>query len=129
MRQLIFALLALPLVLGLCATNAESADNRIATITNITMHLQHYPSDQEIGVLRQIANDPKATEGERILAGALMRMRHQVTADDAARLHDLKTNDEAAADERRLAGILLGIMHHPSVEDQKQLKAILKRNR
>jgi len=126
MKKIIGSLLILPILLWVTVPVALAGDSAISAMSEIVMHLQHYPSSSEKQVLANIAQNDHATAGEKVLAGALIRMQHAVQGADAAALRSLVADKEASHGERELADILLGINHKPSASDLKRLKLLLE---
>lgn len=114
-------ILTLALVLGAAPVFAATAVQQMA---QITMHLNHYPSDAEKQTLRGIADSAAATAGERTLATALINMEHKVGAADKQQLQALMKTDGASAEEKTLAEVLIGINHKPSSADVQKLRPI-----
>jgi len=117
-------IVTLSALLFLSAPVVASAHGTLSEIATIIMHLNHYPTTDDKKVLTEIAADPQATAGDKIIAGALMRMQHRVEGADADALRKLAVDDATPATEKELATILLGIAHHPSSADAARLKAI-----
>jgi len=122
MKTMFIAVLSALLLIS--APVVASAHGALSEIATIIIHLNHYPTMDEKKVLAAITADPQATDGGKIIAGALMRMQHRVEAADADALRKLAGNDATPATEKELATILLGIAHHPSSADAARLKAI-----
>ena len=109
----------------LIITNLAFADAAaIRTMADITMKLNHYPSDSEKQTLAAIANSDGSSESEIAVATAISNMKHQVTAGDKEKLHSIITDDSAPADLRAVASILISINHKPTESDIEQLKKI-----
>jgi len=124
MKKIIGSLLILPILLWMTVPVAFAGGSAVSAMSEIVMHLQHYPSSNEKGVLSKIAQNDTATVGEKVLAGALMRMQHAVQGTDAAALRSLVADKQTSHGERELADILLGINHKPSLSDMKRLKIL-----
>ncbi|WP_018294519.1 hypothetical protein [Mariprofundus ferrooxydans] len=122
MKTLFIALLSALLLIS--APMTASAHGALSEMVTIIIHLNHYPTANDKKVLAEIAADPQATAGDKVIAGALMRMRHRVEGADADALRKLASDDATPASEKKLATILLGIAHHPSSTDVAKLKAI-----
>jgi hypothetical protein len=114
-------ILLLALVLGAAPILAATAMQQMA---QITMKLNHYPSDAEKQTLRGIADNASATAGERALATALVNMEHKVSGADKQKLQELMQTDGVSAEERTLAEVLIGINHKPSAADQQKLRPL-----
>lgn len=118
-------LLAVVSVASLFAAGVVAASGHaLKTMAEITMNLNHYPSDEEKTTLKAIIDSDDASEEEAAIAMALSNMQHQVTEDDAERLADIVADDAADAGARKLAGILLKINHRPSDDDKQALAAL-----
>jgi len=124
MTKMIRLFIVLSFLLCAAIPVAMAHDAAISSMAAITMHLNHYPSDNEKTALAAIAHDEHASSGVRTLAGALMRMQHSIGGNDAKALHTLAADEKASQGERELAEILLGIQHHPSASDQQRLKKL-----
>ena len=101
---------------------ADSAATR--TMADITMNLNHYPSDSEKQALAAIANSDDSSESEIAVATAISNMKHQVTAGDKEKLNSIIGDDSNPADLRALASILISINHRPTESDIEQLGKI-----
>jgi len=123
-EKIIGSLLILPILLWMTVPVALAAGSAVSAMSEIVMHLQHYPSSNEKGVLSKIAQNDTATVGEKLLAGALIRMQHAVQGADVVALRALVANKQASHSERELADILLAIKHKPSSSDLKRLKLL-----
>lgn len=109
----------------LLATGVVTAGGHaLKTMAEITMNLNHYPSDAEKAELKAIIDSDDSSEEEAAIAMALSNMQHSVTEKDAERLADIVDDDAADASARKLAGILLSINHRPSDDDKKALAAL-----
>jgi predicted PurR-regulated permease PerM len=118
---IVLLVLLFALVLGAAPVLANTAVQQMA---QITMKLNHYPSDAEKQTLRGIADNASATAGERALATALINMEHKVGAADKQKLQELMKSDGASAEERTLAEVLIGINHKPSAADMQKLRPL-----
>jgi len=114
-------ILLLALMLGAAPVLAATAVQQMA---QITLKLNHYPSDAEKQALRGIADDASATAGERALATALINMEHKVGGADRQKLQELVKADGVSAGERTLAEVLIGFNHKPSAADQQKLRPL-----
>ena len=101
---------------------ADTAATR--TMADITMTLNHYPSDSEKQTLMAIAESDDSSESEITVATGISNMKHQVAAGDKEKLHSIIADDSAPADLRALASILISINHKPTESDIEQLKKI-----
>jgi len=119
---IVLAGIGVTLLFGMELAVADSG--AIQTMARITMHLNHFPSDEEKATLQGIVDSDESTEGEADIAMALANMQHKVAEKDAARLTEIVDDDSATAQERELAGILLHINHTPSDADKAKLAAL-----
>jgi len=109
----------------LIITNLAFADAAaIRTMAEITMNLNHYPSDSEKQTLAAIANSDDSSESEIGVATAISNLKHQVTASDKDKLNSIIADDSAPADLHALASILISINHKPTESDVEQLGKI-----
>jgi len=109
----------------LIITNLAFADAAATrTMAEITMNLNHYPSDSEKQTLAAIANSDDSSELEIAVATALSNLKHQVTASDKDKLNSIIADDSAPADLHALASILISINHRPTESDIEQLRKI-----
>ncbi|PIP01562.1 MAG: hypothetical protein COW18_02385 [Zetaproteobacteria bacterium CG12_big_fil_rev_8_21_14_0_65_54_13] len=122
MKIILIAIMSALLLMS--APMAASAHGALSEMVTIIIHLNHYPTADDKKVLADIAADPQATAGDKIIAGALMRMQHRVEGADAVALRKLAADDATPAAEKELATILLGITHHPSAGDIAHLKTL-----
>ncbi len=101
---------------------ADTAATR--TMAEITMKLNHYPSDSEKQTLAAIAKSDGSSESEIAVATALSNMKHQVAAGDKEKLHSIIADDSVPEELRALASILISINHKPTESDIEQLGMI-----
>ena len=95
-------------------------------MAEILMHLDHKPTNAEKAQLRQIANDPKASDQVRTLANAMLNLQHKVADEDKPKLSAIAKDPKASAEDRDLANILLTINHHPSAADKEKLAKLVR---
>lgn len=109
----------------LVITNLAFADAAaIRTMADITMSLNHYPSDAEKETLATIANSDDSSESEIAVATALSNMKHKVTDDDKEKLNAIVADESNPAELRAVAGILISLNHRPTDSDLEQLGKI-----
>ena len=109
----------------LIITNLAFADAAaIRTMADITMNLNHYPSDSEKQTLAAIAKSEDSSESEIAVATAISNRKHQVAAGDKEKLNSIIADDSAPTDLRALASILISINHKPTESDIEQLGKI-----
>ena len=109
----------------LIITNLAFADAAsIRTMADITMNLNHYPSDSDKQILAAIANSDDSSESEIAVATAISNIKHQVTAGDKEKLNSIIGDDSNPAELRAVASILISINHRPTESDIEQLRKI-----
>ena len=101
---------------------ADSAATR--TMADITIKLNHYPSDSEKQTLAAIAKNGDSSESEIAVATAISNMKHQVAAGDKDKLNSIIADDSVSEDLRAVASILISINHRPTESDIEQLGKI-----
>ena len=75
---------------------ADSAATR--TMADITIKLNHYPSDSEKQTLAAIAKNDDSSESEIAVATAISNMKHQVAAGDKDKLNSIIADDSVSKD-------------------------------
>ncbi len=109
----------------LIITNLAFADTaEIRTMADITMNLNHFPSDSDKQMLAAITNSDDSSESEIAVATAISNIKHQVTAGDKEKLHSIIVDDSIPAELRAVASILISINHRPTESDIEQLGMI-----
>ncbi len=96
----------------------------VRSMADITMKLNHYPSDSEKQTLAAIASSDDSSESEIAVATAISNIKHQVTAGDREKLHSIIVDDSIPAELRAVASILISINHRPTESDIEQLGKI-----
>ena len=96
----------------------------IRTMADITMNLNHFPSDSDKQVLAAITNSDDSSESEIAVATAISNIKHQVAAGDKEKLHSITVDDSVPAELRAVASILISINHKPTKSDIEQLRKI-----
>ena len=124
MRKSGFVVATIGLATFLAAGLVEADTETIRALAQITMNLNHYPSDEDRAILNAIIESDNSSEEEAAIAMALANMEHKVTAADAERLADIVDDDLSDDSARKLAGILLNINHSPSNEDRVALASL-----
>ncbi len=94
------------------------------TMAEITMNLNHYPSDSEKQTLAAIAKSDDSSESEIVVATAISNIKHQVTEGDKEKLNSIIGDDSVPEDLRAVASILISINHRPTESDIEQLGMI-----
>jgi len=112
------------LLLG--AQSALAASAAVKEMAGIMIHLEHYPTSDEKGKLKSIADNSASTENERVLARAIMNLKHHAADADKDKLKKVMDDSSAPADDRELAGIILNISHMPSAADKSKLEQMMK---
>jgi len=96
----------------------------IRTMADITMNLNHFPSDSDKQMLAAITNSDDSSESEIAVATAISNIKHQVAAGDKEKLHSIIVDDSIPAELRAVASILISINHKPTKSDVEQLRKI-----
>lgn len=102
---------------------ADSA--AISMMADITMSLNHYPSDSDKQRLSTITESDESSDAEQAVAMAILNMQHRVKDADKAKLNAIIGDESAPARLRELAGVLVSINHSPSASDVEKLAAIV----
>jgi hypothetical protein len=101
---------------------ADSA--AIRTMADVTMNLNHYPSDSDKQKLSAITTSDDSSKSELAVATAIMNIQHKVTEADKDALKSIIGDESAPAELRQLAGILVTINHRPTESDVTKLATI-----
>lgn len=101
---------------------ADSA--AIRTMADVTMNLNHYPSDSDKQKLSAITTNDDSSKSELAVATAIMNIQHKVAEADKEALNSVIGDDSVPAELRQLAGILVTINHRPSESDVTKLATI-----
>ncbi len=96
----------------------------IRTMADITMNLNHFPSDSDKQMLAAITKSDDSSESEIAVATAISNIKHQVAAGDKEKLHSIIVDDSIPAELRAVASILISINHKPTKSDIEQLREI-----
>ena len=102
---------------------AESA--AVSTMADITMNLNHFPSDSDKQKLMAITNGDLSSESEQAVASAILNLQHRVRDADKKILNSIISDGSAPADLRELAAVLVNINHSPSDSDVEKLAALV----
>ena len=102
---------------------ADSA--AIRTMADVTMNLNHFPSDSDKQKLSAITSSADSSKSELAVATAIMNIEHHVTDADKKMLNSIIGDESAPADLRALAGILVSMNHRPSESDVAELATIV----
>jgi hypothetical protein len=114
------------LVVMFGAHSALAASQAVRDMAGIMIHLEHYPSSDEKGKLKSIADNMASTEQERVLARAIMNLQHKAADEDKDKLKKVMDDNSAPPEVRELAGIILNINHKPSAADKSKLEQMMK---
>lgn len=126
MRKTGFAIATIGVASFLAAGFVAADTETIKALAQITMTLNHYPSDEDKAILKAIIESDDSSEEEAAIAMALANLEHQVRAVDAERLADIVDDDFSDDSARKLAGVLLNINHGPSDNDKVVLAALME---
>ena len=96
----------------LIVTDLAFADTAaIRTMADITMNLNHFPSESDKQMLAAIINSDDSSESEIAVATAISNIEHQVAAGDKEKLHSIIVDDSIPAELRTVASILISVNH------------------
>jgi len=126
MNSRIFLCFAAMAGLMLGAQSALAASQAVREMAGIIVHLEHYPSSDEKGKLKSIADNMASTAQERVLARAIMNLKHKAADEDKDKLKQVMNDAAAPAEVRDLAGIILNMSHMPSAADKSKLEQMMK---
>lgn len=101
---------------------ADSA--AIRTMADVTMNLNHYPSDSDKQRLSAITTSVDSSKSELAVAAAIMNIQHKVAEADKEVLNSIIGDDSVPAGLRQLAAILVTINHRPRESDVTMLATI-----
>jgi hypothetical protein len=101
---------------------AFADSSAIRTMADVTMTLNHFPSDAD---KQKLAAITASSDSELAVATAITNIQHKVADADKAKLNAIIGDDSAPADLRQLAGILVTINHRPSDADIAKLATIV----
>ena len=124
MNKFRIVLAAVAVSLLFCSGVAAADDSAIPVLAGITMHLNHFPTDDDKDALNAILDSDDSSDEAATIAMALLNMQHKVTEADAERLQDLIDDDTTDAAARKLAAVLIGINHSPSDADKAVLATL-----
>lgn len=107
-------------------TSSAFADSAaVRTMADVTMNLNHFPSDSDKQKLSAITDSDDSSKSELAVATAIMNIKHHVTEADKQMLNSIIGDESAPAELRELAGILVNINHRPTESDVEKLAAIV----
>lgn len=121
--QLIFLMV---LSIGIFASQTSFAgSDTIQAMAKIMMNVNHYPSDDEKGTLKNIVDDKSTSNHERIMAQSMINLQHKASPADKEKLSQIMNDDSASADARALAGIIHNLNHAPNDNDKSRLEKMI----
>lgn len=103
-----------------------AGDDPVSTMANIMMHLEHYPSDSEKKMLKDISMSSTASKNQKSLATAMINLQHKVSAGDKPALNAIMSDGNASSGEKTLAKVILNLKHMPSSADKTELQKLVK---
>lgn len=89
-------------------------------MAQIVSQLNHWPSDNDKEILREISK--KGNTAEKTIANALMMMDHRVSSDDKAKLHMVIEDRSVPENTRELAKIVKSLNHRASAKEREILQ-------
>jgi hypothetical protein len=109
----------------LISTNLVFAESAaVLTMADITMNLNHFPSDSDKEKLAAIISSDDSSESEVAVAAAILNIEHQVAAADKEKLNAIIGDDSTSAELRAVASVLVTVMHTPTQSDIDKLAEI-----
>jgi len=105
-------------------TAAENSPAQV--IAQILINLNHFPSDEEKAMLKEITTSASASDAEKTIAGILINIQHSASDGDKAELKKVMEDASASKENQQLAEIVHNLNHKPSDEDKNTLQAIVK---
>lgn len=129
MRRQSFLLTAVLLTAALCVplanadSHSDSQGSAVATMANVMIGLQHFPSDADKAALAAIA-EGDASSSVKAVASAIANISHKASADDQATLAAIAGDESEPAELRELASIVSGVNHVPSAEAVAALQSL-----
>ncbi len=88
------------------------------SLAEITMNLNHMPSDADKEKLAAIAGSEDSSAAEAAVASAIANLQHRLTDADKEALGAIAADESASAELREIVNVLLNLNHRPS-EDEK----------
>jgi len=120
---LIFSIIAGSVLLVM--TNPAYADTAaIRTMADITMNLNHFPSDADKKMLAAITDSDDSSESEIAVATAISNIKHKVGTSDKEKLNSIIEDESTPTELRTVASVLISINHTPTKSDKERLKKI-----
>ena len=112
----------------LMSTLSYADDNKaaISSMSNIMLHLNHYPSDSEKKQLSKFISNSSLNGNVRTMAKAMTDLEHKATDSDKKKLSAIIDDKSASADEKTLAMVIRNLNHTPSDADKQKLQEIVK---
>lgn len=110
------------LAVSLVALPALGADGPAATLADILMDMNHFPSDAEKETLAGIAADDAVDDNLQAIAAAIAGIEHTPSASAQAELNGILASEAASPAQKTLAGAVLRFRHQVSVEDRSALE-------
>ncbi len=98
----------------------------IDSMSNIMLHLNHYPSDSEKQQLSKFISDKSLSKNVRTMAQAMNNLEHKAIDSDKAKLSVIVSDQSASENERTLASVIQDLNHSPSDSDKQKLKKLLE---
>ena len=112
-------------VLLVVAAPAMAADPA-ATMADILVGMNHYPTDEQKSTLSDIASDEGVDEHLRTIATAISDIEHRVTDADREKLKSIAANESASETEKKLADAALAFNHELPDEEAAALQALVE---
>jgi len=124
MRYVVFTIVTVYFLLMSASIYADDNKAAISSMSNIILHLNHYPSDSEKQQLGKFIADKSLSKHVRTIAKAMTDMEHKASAGDKEKLGAIIGDKSASANERTLAAVIKDLNHSPSDADKQKLKTL-----
>lgn len=112
----------------LMSASIYAGDNKaaISSMSNIMLHLNHYPSDSEKQQLGKFISNNSLSKNVRTMAQAMNDMEHKATDSDKKKLSAIVNDQAAPANERTLAAVIQDVNHSASDSDKQKLQKLIQ---
>ena len=125
-RYVMLSLFTVCFLLMSTLSYADANKAAISSMSNIMLHLNHYPSDSEKKQLNKFISDKSLSGNVRTMAQAMTALEHKATDGDKKKLSAIIDDKSASADEKTLAMVIRDLDHKPSDADKQKLQEIAK---
>jgi len=124
MKKGILQLSLLASALFLVSPFSLAAESAAATMAEILVNLNHFPSDADKDRLADIMESDETSDAEVDIAMAISHIAHQAKDEDKEMLNEIIADESVPAELRDVAAAVLRVNHKVSDEDMAKLKMI-----